>query len=293
MKIVHSYWSKPFVCRSRQSGEGDTGGWCDKTFFYMSWALSCLSFKSLYGEIELYTDHFGKELLIDKLGLPYTRVSLALEDLQAYPPELWALGKIYTYRLQKEPFIHADNDVFIWRKFPERLEKARLLAQHKEVNYPLNVKVISDVLQQADYLPPEIQTGDNRTDEANAGIIGGCDVDFFQHYASGALAFVDRNLGALDRFRYKGFFNTVFEQYYYVCLADSLNIPIEYAFEKVDARFAELGRFEQLPGRSYYIHSLAFYKTLFHTGEYISYHLWHRFPAFYFKIIDSIKNGLL
>lgn len=293
MKIVHSYWSKPFVSRNEQAGGAYAGGWCDKTFFYMSWALSCLSLKSLYGEVELYTDRPGKELLIDKLGLPYSKVVLALEDLDGYPAELWALGKIYTYRLQKEPFIHADNDVFIWRRFPQRLEKARLLAQHKEVNYPLNVQVISDILQKADYLPPEIRTSQNRTDEANAGIIGGCDVDFFNHYASGAFAFVDRNLGALDRFRFKGFFNTVFEQYYYVCLADSLGIPVEYAFENVDARFTEMGRFEQLPIRSYYIHSLAFYKTLFNTGECISYHLWHRFPAYYFKIINLIKNGLL
>lgn len=293
MKIVHSYWSKPFLFRSKEAGGKNTGGWCDKTFFYMSCALSCLSFKSAYSEIELYTDISGKKLLIDKLGLPYSKVILALEDIKHYPPELWALGKIYTYSLQKEPFIHVDNDVFVWKRFPERVEKAQLLAQHKEANYPFNVQVISDVLQKANYLPPEILHSKNRTDQANAGIIGGCDVDFFTRYALGAMKFVDENLEALDKFRFKGFFNTIFEQYYYVCLAESMGLPIEYAFESVDARFSEVGRFEQLPHRSYYIHALAFYKTLFNTGEYISYHLWYRFPEYYFKIIDYIKRGVL
>lgn len=72
MKIVHSYWSEPFVSRNEQAGGAYAGGGCDKPFFYMSWALSCLSLKSLYGEVELSGRQPGdsKQNMLLKMQMP-------------------------------------------------------------------------------------------------------------------------------------------------------------------------------------------------------------------------------
>jgi cephalosporin hydroxylase len=71
-------------------------------------------------------------MLIDGIGLEFQHVSTALNVLAAHDPLLWALGKIYTYRLQTTPFVHLDNDVFLWKRLPMAMETAPLLAQNPE-----------------------------------------------------------------------------------------------------------------------------------------------------------------
>lgn len=115
MKIVQSFWSKPMLMNDNSDAIfRSNGGWTDRIYFYMSWALSCLKFKEIYNEIELVTDINGKHLLYDILELPYTNVVTKLDDLNDYNHNLWALGKLYAYKLQQEPFIHVDSDVFAW-----------------------------------------------------------------------------------------------------------------------------------------------------------------------------------
>ena len=130
MKIIHSYWSKPALYTGKGVKEKTFGGWPSKKYEYMSWALSCLSFKKFYPNIELITDAYGKKTLVDELQLPYTSVKIELDVLNKYPTQLWALGKLHAYSLQEEPFIHVDNDIFIWRKFDDEIENAHLIAQH-------------------------------------------------------------------------------------------------------------------------------------------------------------------
>src|ERR1700730_5036463 len=129
MKIIQSFWSKP----SREiSSDKSMGGWLEKKNNYMSWALSCLQFRSFYDEVELVTDRYGYDLLINQLELPYTNVKIVLDDLNDFHSDLWALGKIYAYSLQDEPFIHADGDIYIWEKFSDKIENAELVAQNIE-----------------------------------------------------------------------------------------------------------------------------------------------------------------
>src|SRR5690606_6540607 len=104
----------------------------------------CLQLKKYYDEVELYTDDYGKKLLIDKLKLPYNRVVLALNDLDSYDTFLWTIGKIYTYMLQQDPFIHVDSDIFIWGRFRNDLETAPLIAQDMELSYETYKSFIVD-----------------------------------------------------------------------------------------------------------------------------------------------------
>ena len=138
MKIIQSFWSKPFQ---------GSGGWYDLIFHYISWTFSCLKLLEFYDKVELITDKAGYDLLVNKLQLPYTWFQMCLNDIDHYDEGLWALGKIYTYSMQNEPFIHVDNDVFIWDKFPDRIESAQLIAQHFEYNYSYNRQSFLDLVQ--------------------------------------------------------------------------------------------------------------------------------------------------
>lgn len=176
IKILHSFWSKPSLkIQNLHADDRASGGWSDKKYHLMSWALSCLRVKEYYDRIELVTDEKGKDLLIDKLQLPYTKVLIKLNALDKYNPDLWTLSKIYACSIQKEPFIHIDNDVYIWKKFSTDIELAPLVAQNIELNHTFyqdllnqieNIFTIPDVIVEERKRTPDIFA-------ANTGIVGG------------------------------------------------------------------------------------------------------------------------
>jgi hypothetical protein len=114
MRIIQSYWSKPF--EEDQKKGRPFGGWLHKRYHYMSWALSCLKLSQFHDHVELVTDTPGKKELIDQLGLPYTTVRSDLDSIHCYPTYVWVMGKFIAYEIQNKPFLHVDGDVFIWEK---------------------------------------------------------------------------------------------------------------------------------------------------------------------------------
>ncbi|MBQ9706100.1 MAG: glycosyltransferase family 2 protein, partial [Paludibacteraceae bacterium] len=252
----------------------------------MSQTLSCLTLRRLYDRVELYTDRAGYQLLIEELGLPYTDVHVELDRMNAYPSALWAIGKIYAYSMQQEPFIHVDNDVFMWNRLPRFVEEASLLAQNNEVGIAFNDVHIRDVLSKADVLPRCMSRIPDTCEEANAGIIGGSDTDFFGRYARQAFEFVDKNLGCLDRLRYPFYFNTVFEQYLYACMARREGKKITYAFDNVDAHFTQVCRFDKMPQPGWYVHACGVYKKIPAVGGRIAARLQHEFPDYYGRVVE-------
>src|SRR5689334_17471879 len=122
MKIVQSFWSRPSLHSNTVLVDARfNGGWPHRLVNYYSWAFSCLQLCKFYKEVELVTDDWGKELLVNKLGLPYTKVSLALNEIDGFDQGLWVLGKICAYRCQEEPFLHIDHDVFLWKELDRNL----------------------------------------------------------------------------------------------------------------------------------------------------------------------------
>lgn len=291
MKIIHSFWSKPYALKNM--GSNSYGGWCNPIFFYLSWALSCSTFKRFYSDVELYTDECGHELLINKLKLPYTRCHIVLDSLNNYDEELWAIGKLFTYAQQEEPFIHTDYDVFIWKKFPNWLEQSPLIAQHLEKEYPYSIKVIDDAIAKFHWLPDCITKSENKYNEANAGILGGTDINFIREYCEIAFKLIDKNADVIKNLKYPGMVNTVVEQYLYLCLSLYKDTPIRYAFENVDSRFQRFGKFESIPHDAYYIHTLAFYKTVYAIGENIAYHLYKIDPTIFKRVVSLYKDNEL
>jgi len=77
-----------------------------------------------YSEIHFYTDQLGYEWITPYLDqLPFTKIEICLDDLNWVPDVYWSFIKVYVYSLQKEPFIHIDNDVFLWDSIPEFILK--------------------------------------------------------------------------------------------------------------------------------------------------------------------------
>ena len=187
MKIVQTLWTKPMFQKSGDLYNRLQGGWPTLKYALCAMVYSCLSIKKYYSNIELVTDSNGYKLLIENFGLPYSNINVSLNDFNA-DPNLWALAKVYSYGLQKEPFIHVDNDIFIWAKFPDRIENASLCSQNIEtltLDYQDGLNIINTHIPAKKNIYNEYSDNTNfgTIYAVNAGILGGNDLDFINTYS--------------------------------------------------------------------------------------------------------------
>lgn len=294
MKIVQSFWTKPGLKKDNfNSSDRNNGGWVDKKYNYMSWALSCLQFTKYYKDVELVTDKDGYELLINRLGLPYSKVSVVLDDLNEYHPDLWALGKVYAYGLQDSPFIHADGDIFIYEKFGDHFESSPLLAQNIEEGFNFYNEVFKHIQGNFSYMPAVLFDSIQRNNyiiSVNAGIIGGTDVEFFKDFTKSAFEFVDRNVEHIAKVN-TGMFNTIFEQFLFHALAEAKQKEVNYFVTSINHAFDGLAEFTGTPGRIKYVHTVGVYKKIKHVADLLACRLLNDYPDFYYRIINLIRTN--
>jgi hypothetical protein len=294
MKIIHSFWSKPYLGSNTFNHNRSVGGWMHKNYFFMSCTLSCLRFLDIYGRIDLVTDKKGKRLFIDILGLPYTNVSTDLDALEEYDESLWALGKIYTYGMQNEAFLHVDNDIFIWSTFPQKIEKAPLIAQNIESNHEYYRDLMDFVYREFTYKPDFlIPHESNDIPKAyNAGIMGGNDFAFFKIYTKEVFNFINKNKVILKETR-KGGINCIFEQLFFYILANNNNIPVECLLPEMDEYLIGLANFHLVPQKATYIHTVASYKTNNVICRLLARRLHYEFPEYYYRIEQLVKDNMI
>ena len=139
MRIVQTFWT------AGQDPLKHSFGWSHPQYNLMSWALSCLSLREHYDDVELYTDSAGYHILIEVLGLPYTKTHVVFDDFKCLPHH-WALAKIKTYSMQTEPFIHVDGDVYLPQPLPKEIENAPLVAQNREIGTQYYRKMLDNGL---------------------------------------------------------------------------------------------------------------------------------------------------
>jgi hypothetical protein len=218
----------------------------------------------------LYTDDEGARLLVDGLGLAFEHVATPLNVLAGQNPGWWALGKVLTYSLQEEPFVHIDNDVYLWSALPERLAHADVIAQNPEAfdssDLFENNYYRPDLMQQSiravnGWIPTELSEYTPRSGTPRAaccGIVGGRRVDFLRHYANQVMRMVDHTSNRpvwpilRDKLNLESL-NIIFEQHLLVACLDYhksraespyAGVRIEYLFSNFsDAtlRAAETG----------------------------------------------------
>jgi len=296
MKIVQSFWSKPALKSFDENLFGRKfGGWPNKFYNYVSWAFSCLQFRKFYEKVELVTDEHGYDILIRKLKLPYTSHHVILDQLNTYHHDFWAMGKIKAYQIQKAPFIHADGDVFIWEKFSDHLENARLLAQGYETHFRYYDDFYEVHKNQLNFLPTEIvelKKNNSQLDGINAGIIGGWDIAFFQEYCSNAESLVLENLEVIDKTD-RGLFNTFYEQCLFYAMAKNKNISTTYLIPYLIPEFDGLCNLSATPANLKYAHAVAMLKKKEEIGELLSHFLFSDYPQYYFRILSLLRTHQL
>lgn len=192
MRAVWSFWSKPF-----QEYKGRI--WRSPLHHWLAWGLSLRLARRHYPETMLVTDSAGKALLVDGLGLAFTHVSTELDSLRKADAGWWALGKLVAYRLQDQPFVHLDTDVFLWKPLPPEIARAPVFAQCSEDHPPLAtwcgpLDVERAFAKHNAPLPAEWEWSRSRSlssyREANCGIMGGTRLDFVRYYANLAIDLV-------------------------------------------------------------------------------------------------------
>ncbi|MGB8194440.1 MAG: DUF6734 family protein [Chitinophagaceae bacterium] len=296
MKIVQSLWTKPGKKKGRNTlAEENKCGWLDKKYNYFSWTLSSLQFRKYYDQVELVTDQEGYDLLINKLELPYSNVEVVLDNLNHYHEDLFMLGKLYAYQIQKEPFIHVDADVFIFNKFSDELEQSGVLCQSKEEGEFYN-KHYSDIffsmLRNFNYYPPELDESIIRNSAikaVNAGIIGGCDLQFFSDYTKKAFEFIDKNIDRLHTIDVS-YSNIIFEQFLLFALAEHKKVNIQYLNLNWDTFLSDIVDFTCVPNKQQYLHLYATHKKIRYLVDCMEYRLQKDYPAHYYKIMNLIRT---
>lgn len=291
MKIVQSFWSKPFF---RPEGTRLHGGWPHRRYNYISWALSCLLLSEHYDKLEIVTDEMGKEILIDKLGLPYTSVQVVLDELNHYHPDLWALGKLFAYRIQKEPFLHVDSDIFIWKPFDDRLTSAPLVAQNRESYTSHYTFQYGEVYKHFSTVPKYMQGLTEQFEfipAINAGILGGTDLDFFETYTGEAFDFVNANRDDIPKLTDVGGFNSVYEQSLFRFLSHERGKEIAFMFPDSPDTPENVGLIHEAENHDHFVHCVGGFKRQYMVYTLMESRMKALYPDHYALIDELITHA--
>lgn len=250
MRAVWSFWTKPFRARRHTA-------WPTRAHHLFSWVLSVQTARKHFPRTALFTDDEGARVLVDRLGLEFDEVSTELNALAGHDPDWWALGKVWTYRAQTEPFIHLDSDVFLWKPLPRALASAPVFAQCPEVFVPGFSYYEPETLELAVseggqvWLPVEwvwYRSVGVEQRAASCGIFGGNRVDFIRHYSDQAIRLIEHpdNRAGWSRMEGKIRHNILFEQYFLAACVEYhrsraaspyRGIEIKYLFDSMDHAF--------------------------------------------------------
>jgi len=217
VRAVWSFWSRPF-----HAYKG--GIWTSPLHHLLAWGLSVHAARRHYPDTMLVTDREGKELLVDRLGLPFTHVSTDLEQLRGADIGWWALGKVVAYGLQDRPFVHLDSDVFLWKALPRAVAEAPVFAQSPEYFHgndegcgPRDIEAAFAAHGLA--LPVEWEWARSKSTqffkEENCGMVGGSHLAFFRYFTETALDLVlnPGHAPAWARVPDKAGYNMIIEQF--------------------------------------------------------------------------------
>jgi len=132
----------------------------------------------------MVTNEFGIDMF-QKIGLPVTDYNNKLNEMTDVSRFFWAYGKLLAYCEQQEPFIHFDNDVFLWQKFPKRILNAELCFQSHE---PMDIagykyyNMLRPCFEAAPVKPKKIAENEVTDFAYNCGICGGHNLEFFKEW---------------------------------------------------------------------------------------------------------------
>lgn len=267
-------------------------GWLSAELNWMSWSLSCLQLNKLFGSVHLYCNKRAKEVLIDQLELPYSKVTIC-EEME-FSPKLWAYSKILTYSLQREAFLHVDGDVFIWEPFNRTLLDGSLIAQNIEFDTGYYKKLINEDIDRHNFTVPaymqEIQQRDGMIRAYNAGILGGHDIAFYKEYCSTALQIISDNRDKIELLANPGGLNVFMEQQLFYCLSQRDQKKVDCYFkDPIDSHGYQLSNFQGVPATKNYLHIIGKGKSDNDTCDILAKWLRHEYPVYFNRIINKCR----
>lgn len=180
-KALYSHWSKP------NKNTDLYAGFNTEQDFANALHLSVLCSKKWFKKVELVTDKKGKEF-VDRHKIPFDNVVVCLDKYNHIRAKHWAIGKIIACSMQKEPFMHIDNDVFLFKKPRTALLKSDASFQNFErvedhwyVNQ-LKVACKQKPIKEIDY---------NIKVSVNCGIMGFNKLDLIPEWLDLAFKFIE------------------------------------------------------------------------------------------------------
>jgi hypothetical protein len=283
-----SYWSKPEGLKTR---------WNSRQAQLSSWIISSELLRQHFDEVAFVTDTPGKELLVDQLGLRFTEVSTALDVMPATASDQFiALGKLRAYALQDKPFVHVDDDLFLWRPLEPRLLNAGAVSQCLEVKELKGVfYAFKSFEKHIPVIPPEYFAARQQPFQAavNAGLLGGNDLALHRDYAAAALDLAcnrqnDRAWDVYPENRYRGM--AIIEQYIYFAFCAVRGVKIECALEGLTH-----ADWKRNADRIGFTHLWAGAKQKEHVARRLAYRVRRDYPDFWERLEStcaSLPGGL-
>lgn len=216
MRIIYTFWPPK---------TGDLrlwkGGWHNPDYHYSSWVASVMQSLKFYSEVELYTDARGKAILVDNFRLPFSKVTVSHDKIQA-TTTMSSIGKIYTYSLQRSPYYHLDSDIYLFSPIPEYA----LLAEGYDsegTNDSVYNNPLAELRQALDL--PLILQG-NVDNAFNFGIFGGTNVGELGLYSNTVMQVINDNE---DFFRTETteYISAIEQGWGYLMLKDKISLLLE------------------------------------------------------------------
>jgi hypothetical protein len=171
---------------------GNSCGFRRYSDFIFTTALSLLCASRHFKEVQFISSDWGVEM-ISQLGIPKAKYSNKLNELKSVPREFWAYGKLLAYCEQKEPFVHVDNDVLMWRPLRDDILNADLCFQSYE---PFNQEgyhyynMLRKCWQRAPVKPKDIKDNPVYDYAYNCGICGGNDLSIFEEWRRNSAEYI-------------------------------------------------------------------------------------------------------
>ncbi|HTF16471.1 MAG TPA: DUF6734 family protein [Chryseolinea sp.] len=292
MNIIQSFWSKPsFHSIQNYNNSRKFGGWLNFKYFLISTAYSCLTIRKQHKRLKLYTDSNGQGLFVDLMNLPYDDVSLSLNNLENEDHKLWILGKMMAIKDQSQPFIHVDNDLYLWEPLPQNPSPNHLISQSRVPIWGEYRSSLNEIFANFPFVPECLNERPTaKTMVANVGIVGGNDIDFFQEFCEISQSLLEKNRQYLPLVDAGGF-NQMMEEYLFTSLARFKGREIYYLLESNAHDFPpSYLNLNLVPIVYKYIHLIGLNKQNHFYCEQLSLRLGYEFPEQYKKVTEVINE---
>ena len=222
-KVVFSYFNP-------DESFGNRCGFGRYSDFLYTTALSVLCASRYFKEVQFISSDWGLDV-IKQLRLPITSYSNKLNEMKKVSRYFWAYGKLLAYNEQDVPFVHIDNDVFLWEPLPRRILNAKLCFQSEEhFNLPgyHYYDMLKPCFKKAPVKPKDIAENEVKDFAYNCGICGGNYLPFFKEWIENSreYIFTPENQDVFFKkfasiIRHQNLFH---EQYFAACLIKKHNM---------------------------------------------------------------------